>query len=233
MFIKELAKRIIYGNEYSSDSLVNYLRNNGAIIGHDVNIYSMRKANIDKLNPHLLTIGNNVNIVGFTLLMHDYSWSVIKGMNGEILGNQKPITIGSNVFIGDGCVLLCGSNIGDNVIIGACSVVSGDLDSNSVYAGNPAKKIMSIEEYVEKRKKRQIEEARYFVREYRKRNHKDPDINLLHEYFFLFQNTEEKLTDCFRNKLRLCGNYEMSLECYLSHKPAYESYEEFLKDCDE
>lgn len=54
--------------------------------------------------------------------------------------NPHLLIIGNNVFIGGGATILGGSHIGDNVIIGANSVVSGNVDSNSVYAGNPARK---------------------------------------------------------------------------------------------
>lgn len=43
-----------------------------------------------------------------------------------------------------------GVRIGDNVVIGAGSIVTRNLTSNNVYAGVPAKLIMSIEEYAEK-----------------------------------------------------------------------------------
>ena len=46
--------------------------------------------------------------------------------------------------------------IGDNVVIGAGSVVSRSVPSNSVAVGNPAKVISSIEDYVNKRKKQMI-----------------------------------------------------------------------------
>lgn len=41
-----------------------------------------------------------------------------------------------------------GVTIGDDVIVGAGSVVTRDLDSNSVYAGVPARRLSSIEEYI-------------------------------------------------------------------------------------
>ena len=58
------------------------------------------------------------------------------------------------MFIGMRSIILQGTNIGDNVIIGAGSVVSGKVESNSVYAGNPAKKICSLEEHKNKLAKR-------------------------------------------------------------------------------
>lgn len=58
------------------------------------------------------------------------------------------------MFIGMRSIILQGTNIGDNVIIGAGSVVSGRVESNSVYAGNPAKKICSLEDHKNKLAKR-------------------------------------------------------------------------------
>ena len=87
---------------------INQLRKIGAQIGDDVTLFAPKKTNIDVLNPHLIRIGNHVNIVASTILTHDYAWSVIKGMSGEILGNQRPVTIGNNVFIGEGSVILGG-----------------------------------------------------------------------------------------------------------------------------
>ena len=68
------------------------------------------------------------------------------------------VTIVNHVFIGQGSSILCGVTIGDNVIIGANSLVSGDVPSNCVYAGNPAKFICSFEKYKEKRAK-EMEQA--------------------------------------------------------------------------
>lgn len=51
------------------------------------------------------------------------------------------IVIGNNVWIGTGCTVLNNVTIGDNCIIGAGSIVTKDVPSSSVYAGNPAKSI--------------------------------------------------------------------------------------------
>ena len=57
--------------------------------------------------------------------------------------------------------------IEDNVVIGAHSVVSGIVKGNGVYAGNPAKYIMSIEDYIEKRRSKQVQEAKEFCKKYK------------------------------------------------------------------
>lgn len=54
---------------------------------------------------------------------------------------DKEVIIGRNVWIGMNTVVLKGSRIGDNSIIGAGSVVSGEIPANCIAAGNPARMI--------------------------------------------------------------------------------------------
>lgn len=58
----------------------------------------------------------------------------------------KPIKVGNNVWIGGNVIVLPGVNIGDNVVIGAGSVVNKDIPPNSVAVGNPCKVIKEIKE---------------------------------------------------------------------------------------
>ncbi len=55
-----------------------------------------------------------------------------------------PVVIGDNVWIGMNCVILPGVNIGNNVVIGAGSIVTKDIPSHVVAAGNPCKIIKNI-----------------------------------------------------------------------------------------
>lgn len=84
-----------------------------------------------------IEMGDNVQITsGVTILAHDYSYSVC-GKNMEALPRKQRVTrIGHNVFIGMNSIVLMGAYVGDNVIIGAGSVVAGHCDDNSVYVGN-------------------------------------------------------------------------------------------------
>lgn len=61
----------------------------------------------------------------------------------------NPVHIGENVWIGYGTVILPGVTIGDSVIIGASSVVTKDIPSGVMAAGNPCevKKIIDVEIY--------------------------------------------------------------------------------------
>ena len=54
------------------------------------------------------------------------------------------ITIGKNVWIAAGVIILPGVTVGDNSVIGAGSVLSKDVDPDSLYLGNPATKIKSL-----------------------------------------------------------------------------------------
>nr|WP_306669956.1 DapH/DapD/GlmU-related protein [Acinetobacter sp. YH12157] len=60
------------------------------------------------------------------------------------------ITIGNNVFVGLNSIIIPNTEVGDNVVIGAGSLVRGILESNFVYAGVPVRKVMTIEEYEKK-----------------------------------------------------------------------------------
>ena len=121
-----------------------YLISHGMQVGQNSHIYS--DSTIDHIYPHLISIGDNVTIsTNVTILAHDASTNVVRG--GTKLGR---VSIGNNVFVGTGTIILCNTHIGNNVVIGAGSIVTHDLADNAVYAGAPARKICSIEEYYEK-----------------------------------------------------------------------------------
>ena len=54
------------------------------------------------------------------------------------------IIIGNNVWLGGGVIVLAGVVIGDNSVVGAGSVVTKNIEANSFYAGNPAKKVRDL-----------------------------------------------------------------------------------------
>ena len=57
----------------------------------------------------------------------------------KMLESGRPVTIGRNVWIGGGAIILPGITIGDHAIIGAGSVVTRDVPSGVTVAGNPAR----------------------------------------------------------------------------------------------
>ena len=226
--------RKLRGKETSaSGQLIRELRKIGVAVGEDVTVYDPKNTTIDKTAPWLLTIGNHVRITsGVKILTHDYAWSVLKGCTGGVLGAQSPVTIGNNVFIGMNTVITRGVTIGDNVVIGAGSVVTKDCPSDGVYAGNPAKRIMSIDEYYEKRRSRQFEEARILARQYKLRYGAEPPKEALAEYFMLFCGAEEaRKVPEFRQKMELVENLHETVVYMEQHSPMFADYKLFLRAC--
>lgn len=203
----------------------------GILCGDNIKIFCPKDTHIDINNPYLLEIGNNVNMTGpVTILTHDYSTSVLNRIDHEIYGKSKKTVIGNNVFLGWGCTVLAGTIIEDNVIIGAGAVVSGKVEKNSVYAGNPAKKIMSISEYRKKIICKQKEEAFNIYKNYREKSGVVPDINIFHEYFYLFANDYDKFTDRLKNKL---SEEKILRETFENNVGVFKSYEDFIDYCNE
>ena len=103
----------------------------------------------------LITIGNDFySSSNVQFLTHDGSVNVIRNKYKEFenIDILLPIKIGNNAFLGFGVILLPGATIGHNVIVGAVTIVRGQLKSNSVYAGAPARYICSLENYLDKHK---------------------------------------------------------------------------------
>ena len=228
--LREKIKKIVFKERYSSETYINYLRSQGMEIGEGTRIFaSPNDVCIDESRPWMIKIGNNVQITrGVIMLTHDYAWSVIKGVYGEICGSCGKIVIGNNVFIGMNSIILKGVKVGNNVIIGAGSIVSKDVPDNSVVAGNPAKKIMTIDEYYKKRKLAQYAEAKELVQEYYQTYGNKPSGKIMDEFFWLYTNTVENIDESYDRKMHLIGNYKDSVDALEKNKPKFISEEEFI-----
>ena len=124
---------------------------------HGKNFHNFSPQAIDVNWPWLISVGDDVTIsFEVRILAHDSS--VEKAGVPAKLGR---VDIGSNVFIGAKSLILCDTRIGDHVIIGAGSVVTKDIASNSVVAGNPARYICSFEEFALKHKKGREEHPKF------------------------------------------------------------------------
>ncbi len=88
-----------------------------------------------------VTIGNNVMMaedVKIFTVNHDTSRIDIP-MCEQGSQSERPVIIGDDVWIGSNVLILPGSKIGNGVILGAGSVVRGNLPDYAVVVGNPAK----------------------------------------------------------------------------------------------
>ena len=103
--------------------------------------------------PYLVEIGNHVCIAGAEFITHEGAHWVLKGLEPDKFKDTFAygrIIIRDNVYVGSGCTFLRGVTVGENTIVGARSLVNKSLEPNSVYAGVPAKKICSLDEFKEK-----------------------------------------------------------------------------------
>lgn len=228
----EFIKKFVRREKYNSETFIKYLRKIGVNIGENCIIYTPTKTEIDTQNPHMLTIGNNVKIAtGAKILTHDFSWCVTSNIDGYITGSVGKVSIGNNVFIGMGAIITRNVSIGDNVIIGAGSVVTHNCESGYVYAGVPAKKIMSIKDYHNKRKESQLNDAKVVATEYYKKTGRIPDENVLREFLFLFADRADRENEILDKLLKDSGHYDICRDNFYKEKPKFKNIKEFLKYC--
>lgn len=162
-YIKQIAhfNGTLYTKKYTShlkkygmdiDGLPRYIATTATFDGNDYSIIHIGKDSVISSEVQLLT--------------HDYS--IARGLQSIDKNNDIPnkdelflkgIYIGENSFIGTRSTLLPGTHIGNNVIIGACSVVKGNIPDDSIVIGNPAKIIANTKEWAEKK----YNQKEYFI----------------------------------------------------------------------
>lgn len=111
------------------------------------------------IRPHMVKIGKNVVVMPGCLMMSAGGITIEDGAliaaNVQLISNNhdlyerqiitcKPVHIGKNAWIGAGATILPGVTIGDNAVVGAASVVTKDVEPDTIVAGNPARFIKSI-----------------------------------------------------------------------------------------
>lgn len=153
----EMIKEIVYRlrGEYTTKWLVK----NGMIVGR--NFKRLNGVILDPSHCWLIEIGDNVTMAPRVhILCHDASTK-------NFLNYTKiaRVTIEDNVFLGAGTIVLPGVTIGSNSIVGANSTVTHDIPPNTVVAGSPAKKLCTLEEYLQKERS-DFEKLPRFGKEY-------------------------------------------------------------------
>mgnify|MGYP001774472267 CR=1 FL=1 len=224
-------KRLYYTS--SSSRFLRYLRNGGGVkIGNDCIIRCPKTAFIDMTRPCLITIGNHVDMNRyFQILTHDWASSVFRNKYHEFINSSGKVAIGNNIYFGTNVTVLKGVTIGDNCIIGAHSLVTHDIPSNSVAAGVPCRVICSLDDYFYKRKRCALDEAKEYIKSFRERFGRNPNASELGEEFIYFVN-KENISDYAEIpiKFQLGAGYDDWLK---SHKSPFGSLDEFLNSIDD
>jgi len=99
--------------------------------------------NLTALDVAPITIGEDCQI-GPNVQLLTPTHPVEAQPRRDRLEAARPITIGDNVWLGGGAIVLPGVTIGENSVIGAGAVVTKDVPANSVAVGNPARVIREI-----------------------------------------------------------------------------------------
>lgn len=141
--MRELLTRLV-GRSLRKDRL-SCLVKQGLIVGR--NFAMLEDVFIDPSHIWLIEIGNDVTLAPrVQIFAHDASTK-------RHLGRTRigKVTIGDRVFVGASAIILPGVSIGSEVIIGAGSIVTDDIPSGVVAAGNPARVLCSLAEFLERR----------------------------------------------------------------------------------
>lgn len=109
------------------------------LYGMDIgqNVVIARTVDLDtNINPQGIHIGENTWLLAnAVVLAHDYC----RGENGK--GKRYDTYIGKNCVIGINAIILPGVSVGDHCVVAAGAIVTKDVPSHSMVAGNPAQVI--------------------------------------------------------------------------------------------
>ena len=155
MVVKEIIKKLFYKPALKSKGESFYLKDNPNYVKYNIGIGTYGKPRIqDWRDGTGLIIGNYCSIAkNVDILLggeHHSDWITTYpfktlSKNTEHFEMDKKskcsVIIGNDVWIGMNSMILSGVHIGNGAIIGAGSVITKDVPSYSIYAGNPAKLI--------------------------------------------------------------------------------------------
>jgi acetyltransferase-like isoleucine patch superfamily enzyme len=139
------ASRLLDAGPEDNGAVIARLRSRGVNIGEGCVIYTESFST----EPYLISLGDRVAIAGGTkFVTHDGSVWLMRPERPAVQ-TFGMITVGSDTFIGENCVILPNTSIGAHCIIGAGSVVRGRVAENSLVVGNPASVIGRASLFIE------------------------------------------------------------------------------------
>ena len=224
---------LLYPHSYCQSAYIKYLRKGGVVIGEGTRFVSPHLCSIDPGRMDYIEIGNNCAFSVASILAHDYSWYTLLESCGDMLPDAGGrVKIGNNVFVGYQALILKDTIIGDNVIIGARSVVKGVVPANTVWAGVPARQICTIEEFYKRKVNRRLKDAIYRRDHIRKVKGRDPEIKEMGMFGYLFLERTTENYERYIKEIEFNGIKDTVIvkNFFFSSTPYYSSFEEFLKE---
>ena len=110
----------------------------------EIGKYSLITPGVRIMAAKKITIGDSC-MIAHGAYISDADWHGIYD-RAEPVGNAKPVVFEDNVWIGDSAIICKGITIGKNSIVGAGAVVTKDVPPNSIFAGNPAKLVKTLDD---------------------------------------------------------------------------------------
>ena len=105
---------------------------NNTTLFRDVTVYAGKNGGV--------SIGDDVMVAGFCYITDsNHGMKLGKGLLREQAPAAKPIIIENNVWLGQGVTVLGGGHIHSGAVVGAQSLVNGEVEENTIVAGTPAK----------------------------------------------------------------------------------------------
>lgn len=130
---------------------------NGAVIGEEVSIGAL--AHIGQR----VVLGNRCKIQGSAYIADEcvLGNNVFIGPSAVLLNDKfppsndrnkwQPVALGNGSVVGGGATIVPGCTMGENSVLGAGSVLTKSIPDNEVWAGNPARRMMTRTEYERRR----------------------------------------------------------------------------------
>ena len=109
--------------------------------------------------PYLITIGRNVQVTHNVSFFTHGGAHVARNVDDKFDFFGK-IVIGDDTYIGSNSMIMPGVNIGKSCLIAAGSIVTKSVNDYTVVGGNPARKLCTVNEFIEKNQKFNIGTAK-------------------------------------------------------------------------
>ena len=138
---RAIRANVSYGNGFRTGINSTFWAPRSLTIGEDVLTGSDTRIEVDGEIGDSVLMGNSVAIIGRR--DHRYDEIGVPVTRTTRVVDQPnhlsdPVSIGSDVWIGFGAIILSGLSIGDHSIVGAGSLVTSDVPPNTIVAGHPA-----------------------------------------------------------------------------------------------